>query len=104
MLRLLSFAALLCLVAPAAFADAIDGNWCNAKTQRFSIAGPNIVTPAGTRTTGNYSRHAFSYVVPAGDPGAGTEIRMVLMGEEHVQVQEGASPPVIWNRCGPSVS
>jgi hypothetical protein len=98
-------ATMLCLTAGAAYADSIDGNWCNEKgARRMSIAGPSIVTPSGAHTTGDYTRHAFSYVVPAGDPGAGTMIRMLLMGEEHVQVQEGGATPVIWNRCGPSIS
>lgn len=105
MTRSLIFAALLSLAAAPAFADSIDGNWCHEKgAKRFSITGPSIVTPAGSKTTGNYTRHAFSYIVPPGDPGAGTTINMVLMGEEHVQVKEGAASPEVWNRCGPSIS
>jgi hypothetical protein len=93
------FAALL--VAPgAALADAIDGDWCSTTEVRtFSISGPIIVTPAGTQTTGNYSRHAFSYVVPAGDPGAGETIEMILLNEEEVRVAEGGREPHIWRRC-----
>ena len=104
MIRRLLFLFGLIAVVPAAHADSIDGAWCKAQGQRMVIQGPVILTPAGSRTEGDYGRHSFSYVVPAGDPGAGTAIRMVLMGEEHVQVQEGAAPPVIWNRCGPATS
>ena len=105
MIGRMTLAAMLCLAAGAASADSIDGNWCQEKgARRFSISGPSIVTPTGARTTGDYTRHAFSYVVPSGDPEAGITIRMHLMGEEHVQVQEGSAAPVIWNRCGPSIS
>jgi hypothetical protein len=89
---------------PAAHADSIDGAWCKAQGQRMVIQGANILTPAGSRALGDYGRHSFNYVVPASDPSAGTIIRMVLMGEDHVQVQEGAARPVIWNRCGPATS
>ena len=89
------------LAAPGApLADAIDGDWCSTTEVRtFSISGPIIVTPAGTQTTGDYSRHAFSYVVPAGDPGAGETIEMILLNEEEVQVAEGGREPRIWRRC-----
>lgn len=53
-------------------ADAIDGEWCDSNGQHFTIKGPEILTPEGTRTTGDYSRHAFSYRNPqtgAGDSG-----------------------------------
>ena len=39
-----------------------------------------------TETTGNYSRHAFSYIVPVGDPGAGDEIYTQLLNEEEVRL------------------
>ena len=99
-----SFAATLILCLGAAQADSIDGNWCKDKAQRFTIQGPTIITPGGARVQGNYGRHDFVYVVPAGEPGAGKTVRMVLMGEEHVRVQEGDAASVVWDRCGPSVS
>jgi hypothetical protein len=90
----------LTMFASPALADAIDGDWCSgAGSERFSIAGPNITTPTGTRTTGDYSRHAFAYVVPDGDPGAGSEVRMQLLSEEEVRVVVGGSSPEIWRRC-----
>jgi hypothetical protein len=88
----------------AAWADSIDGSWCHLDGRRMRIEGPRIVTPAGTATQGNYGRHDFTYVVPQGDPGSGMTIRMLLMGETHVRVQEGDKTPVIWERCGPSIS
>jgi hypothetical protein len=95
---------LLGLAAAPALADSIDGNWCHQNGRRMMISGPSIVTPAGTKAQGDYGRHDFTYVVPATDPGAGTTIRMVLMGEMHVRVQEGDAAAVVWDRCGPSIS
>ncbi len=85
-------------------ADAIDGAWCHEKGRRMVITGPSILTPGGTKAQGDYGRHDFAYTVPAGEPGAGTRILMVLMGETRVRVQEGDAAPVVWERCGPSVS
>lgn len=99
--------ALLLLVGPA-FADAIDGSWCHTDGRRFSIRGPEIVTPAGKRLEGDYSRHAFSYTVLAPEPGAGQTIFMLLLNEDTVQLRHGeataSAPQEIWIRCGPSVS
>lgn len=92
---------LFLILAPSwALADAIDGDWCfPGDAKQFRIAGASITTPAGTNTTGDYSRHAFSYVVPVGDPGAGDEIDMQLLNEEEVQVVVGGGPPEVWRRC-----
>ena len=93
-------AGVLIFAASPAFADAIDGDWCSPTDARhFRIAGPNITTPAGTQTTGDYSRHAFYYVVPAGDPGAGQAIVMLLLNEEEVQLSVDGGTPKIWRRC-----
>jgi hypothetical protein len=83
----------------SAFADAIDGDWCSAEGKHFRIAGPDITTPAGTRTTGDYSRHAFSYIVPTADPGAGETVAMRLLNEEEVLVSVAGGAPVMWRRC-----
>ena len=97
--------ALAAAVLPrAALADSIDGAWCLDKGKRMVISGPSIVTPGGSKTEGDYGRHDFAYTVPPGEAGAGTRIRMVLMGEYRVRVQEGDAAPVVWERCGPSVS
>jgi hypothetical protein len=94
----------LILAPSSALADAIDGEWCSpGDARQFRIAGASITTPAGTQTTGNYSRHAFSYVVPSGDPGAGDEIDMRLLNEEEVQVVVGGGPPKVWRRCNLNV-
>ena len=83
-----------------ALADAIDGDWCSmTEAKQLRVAGPNITTPAGQQTTGNYSRHAFSYIVPEGDPGAGEAVAMQLLNEEEVQVSVNSGAPEIWRRC-----
>jgi hypothetical protein len=98
--KLLLAAAAVALGAGVARADAIDGEWCLAGSH-FAIDGPQIRTPGGNTISGNYSRHGFRYVVPAGETGAGTEIIMVLLNEETVQLSRdaGASQPEIWRRC-----
>ena len=70
-LLLAGIALAACTIGSSARADVIDGNWCGPDGRVFTITGPRIVTPAGTATTGDYSRHSFAYVVPASDPGAG---------------------------------
>ena len=87
----------------AARADAIDGNWCNGEGRHFSISGATIVTSEGTKTTGNYSRHAFSYTIPSPDPSAGAQVFMVLLNELTVRLRIGyadlQAPTQIWKRC-----
>jgi hypothetical protein len=46
-------------------ADAIDGDWCSTDGMRMSIRAEKITTPGGNQIEGNYSRHAFDYVIPA---------------------------------------
>jgi hypothetical protein len=58
-----SFAMLLTSVH-ISLADVIDGDWCRADGKRMKIRGPEIVTPGGNQTRGDYTRHRFSYVVP----------------------------------------
>lgn len=90
----------LVLSASPALADKIDGDWCSTtEAAHFSIAGPIIITPAGTQTTGDYRRHTFSYVVPPGDPGAGQAIAMRQLNEEEILVSVDGGEPVLWRRC-----
>jgi len=106
-----AIAALLWLPARQALADVIDGEWCRPGGKHMSIKGPDIVTPAGTRTKGNYSRHAFSYVVPDADPGAGKTVFMLLLNEETVHLRIGADAAdaaqaevEVWHRCNETTS
>jgi hypothetical protein len=106
--RLKSFSAavFMAMLSSPASADAIDGNWCHNDGRRFSIRGPEIVTPGGKAMEGNYSRHWFSYVVPSPEPGTGQTIYMTLLNENtvHLQLGEVSTPPETWIRCTPSIS
>lgn len=87
-----------------ALADAIDGEWCR-EGRHFVIQGPSILTYGGTRTTGDYDRHGFRYVVPATEPEAGSEIVMVLHSETTLELTRRppgtaqTGPGEVWNRC-----
>ncbi|MSO68563.1 MAG: hypothetical protein EXQ82_12400 [Pseudolabrys sp.] len=98
----------LAMLAGPALADAIDGNWCHSDGRRFSIRGPEIVTPGGKKMEGNYSRHAFSYAVPAPERSAGQTAFMTLANENTVYLRHGeaasAGTPETWVRCSPSIS
>ena len=97
-------AALLAQLAPS-LADAIDGDWCRADGKRMSIRGPAIVTPGGKEIRGDYTRHFFSYVIPAGEAGAGNTMSITLLSEYLAHAREGdAAPLQEWRRCQPGVS
>jgi hypothetical protein len=98
-------AAILSQATPAR-ADAIDGDWCHASGKRMAIRGPAITTPGGKETQGNYTRHFFSYVIPAGEAGAGSTVSITLLGEYLAHAREGSNdaPVQEWRRCQPGVS
>lgn len=99
-----AFLALPFLASPA-LADAIDGDWCAPEGGKsLSIDGPKIRTPGGATINGQYSRHHFNYVAPAGDPQPGAEIQMILMGETRVRVVVKGGSDTIWRRCPPGTS
>jgi len=98
----------LAMLVPAggARADAIDGNWCHTDGRRMSIAGPDILTPAGTRLKGDYDRHAFAYTVPVGEPRPGSVAYMILVDDDTIYLRFGAWPAQsgmdeveVWRRC-----
>jgi hypothetical protein len=98
--------ALLCLSVTHARADAIDDDWCNAAGKQMTIRGPEIVTPGGKQTRGDYTRHSFSYVVPAGEAGAGDTVSIILRNELLAHARQGAAdaPWQEWRRCTAKVS
>jgi hypothetical protein len=105
MLQTLGAAAALFGLAGPALADAIDGDWCRANGKRMSIHGPAIVTPGGKQIRGDYTRHFFSYVIPAGEPGAGDTMFIQLRGEYLAHARQGSDAPIQeWRRCQPGVS
>ena len=99
-------AALAALAATPAHADAIDGDWCKADGKRMKIRGPQIVTPGGKETSGDYTRHSFVYVVPADEAGAGETVSIILLSELLAHARQGAAdaPVQVWNRCPPGVA
>lgn len=108
MLPSLARAALVCAAflggGNCAFADKIDGDWC-LDGNRFSIDGPDIVTPGGAKLKGDYARHNFRYVTPPPESDAGTPTIMQLMNETTLRLHVGedaAAPWQIWRRCDPT--
>lgn len=92
-----------CLSGTPAFADAIDGDWCNGGLH-MEITGATIVTPGRNKIEGQYFRYRFVYTVPANEPGAGGEITMVMIrGQEivHLRRQGQTGDPEVWRRCKP---
>ncbi|MBI1778318.1 MAG: hypothetical protein HYR63_23515 [Proteobacteria bacterium] len=110
--RLLGMVGLVAVVvtfaAGSAWADVIDGEWCYATNRHLMIKGPSIVTPGGNQLSGNYTRHSFSYVVPASEPGAGQTVNMTLVNEDTVNLRmdtAGTQGPIqVWRRCAGRVS
>jgi hypothetical protein len=97
--------AALPMLSHTAFADAIDGDWCRSDGKRMTIRGPSITTPGGQQATGDYTRHFFSYVIPAGEAGAGATVSIQLLSEYLAHARQGADGPVQeWRRCQPGVS
>jgi hypothetical protein len=90
-------------MATPAFADAIDGDWCGGGGKHLTIKGSEIKTPSGATLQGNYRRHAFAYVAPAGDADAGTQIFLQLLNEEQMHfylVKDGKPGEAeLWQRC-----
>ena len=103
---LLAATALAVLAAAPAHADAIDGDWCTADGKRMKIRGPAITTPGGKEIRGDYTRHSFVYVVPAGEQGEGETVSVVLLSEYLAHARQGAADARIqvWNRCPPGVA
>ena len=87
-------------------ADAIDGDCCAANGKRMSILGEKMTTPGGNRINGNYSRHAFDYVVPAGEDGSGETVNIILRGEYLAISRQGPAdaPATEWRRCKETTS
>jgi hypothetical protein len=105
----MGFASAMVLMASPGLADAIDGDWCFRDGKHFEIRGPQITTPGGTRMSGQYDRHHFSYVVPGNEANAGQTVQMTLVNEQTVHLRVAAAgssdaPPQVWQRCTPRTS
>ena len=85
--------------APPASAHVIDGQWCKSG-ESMKIKGPTIVTPGGNKIKGNYTHHSFEYIVPEGEPGAGTKVVANMLDGEEIMVTSKTTPkPQKWTRC-----
>ena len=91
---------LLVAAATPALADAIDGDWCSDDGRRLTINGPDIVTPTGQQTKGEYDRHHFSYV----EPGVGGTVSMALISEIRMRLKPPSGEEQLWRRCGKPIS
>lgn len=80
---------------------ALDGNWCHPDGKRLTVKGPDVITPAGKSLRAEYARTFASWVIPDGEPSAGTTITMMLIGTDRAHTREGAAdtPPLEWRRC-----
>ncbi|MFZ1815084.1 MAG: hypothetical protein WBO55_14890 [Rhizobiaceae bacterium] len=88
------------LVAAPAFADRIDGNWCNPAGGNLHIEGDTIRIPSGRTLLGEYGHHSFRYVAPHGENDEGAEITMIQRSEEEMTLFRGSNPDgETWRRC-----
>jgi hypothetical protein len=87
-------------------ADAIDGDWCSTDGMRMSIRAEKITIPSGKQIQGNYSRHAFDYVIPAGENGSGDVVSIILRGEYLALSRQGPADAPLreWHRCKEGIS
>ncbi len=86
-----------------ALADVIDGDWCQADGRHLQINGSMVTTPAGHTIQGGYSRHSFTYTVPASEQPSGATVIMRLVNETTVNLWMGtiSGDPEVWKRCTP---
>lgn len=107
---MLSCLTLLAFAGPAQ-AGALDGTWCAPDGRRITVAGTDVLTPGGQRTTGAYNGQAFHFQVPPNEWDSGKSIWMVLKAPDSARVstlaenQQGPPPHDRWRRCaatGPS--
>jgi hypothetical protein len=105
-LLIILVATAMLLQTGASRADAIDGDWCSTDGMRMSISGEKITTPGGRHIEGNYSRHAFSYVVPDGESGPGEVVNIILRGEYLALSRQGPADGQLreWRRCKETIS
>ena len=56
--------------------------------------------------TGEYSRHTFRYVAPAGERAAGETINMAIVDDEtlHLLIESAGGNIEVWQRCTVNVS
>ena len=105
-LLILLVAAAMLLQTGVGYADAIDGDWCSTDGMRMSIRGEKITIPSGKQIEGNYSRHAFDYVDPAGENGSGDVVSIILRSEYLALSRQGPLEASLreWHCCKETIS
>lgn len=82
-----------------AWADALDGDWCNGIDGKLTIDGSIIITPAGNSVNGNYGRHRFEYTAPENDWNAGKLIVIQQFSEELMELTVEGEAGRKWRPC-----
>ena len=98
MLRIAIIISVFCSTAPA-WADALDGDWCNPVDGKLTIDGRVITTPKGNKIEGIYGRHRFEYDAPAGGWNGGQRIIIQQFSETRMQLRAGEKPASEWKPC-----
>ena len=81
------------------WADSLDGDWCNPTDGKLTIDGATIITPTGHSVKGNYGRHRFDYIAPAGDWQAGKSIVIQQYNEQLMELRIGDQQGRKWRSC-----
>ena len=89
----------LSLAQSPAFADQLDGDWCNLDDGKLTITGSTITTPFGIEVQGKYSRHRFEYLAPVGDWHAGKNIVIQQFGDDLMELSVDKGQPKQWHPC-----
>ena len=110
--NLLATAALVAAAAclhdtTAVRAQTIDGDWCSIDGVRtMSIQGAAAISPDGSPITGDYEHRFFRFLVPAGEPRAGTTMSMVLLDVDTARLTDTGdrwlatvAAGELWHRC-----
>jgi len=82
-----------------AFADKLDGDWCNPQDGKLTINGTIITPPAGNRVEGTYSRHRFDYTAPADGWNGGKAIVIQQFSDELMELSVDGGTPAQWKPC-----
>lgn len=94
---------LLLVSSLPALADRLDGGWCGGGGKQIRINGPEITLPSGKVMQGDYRRHTFDYISPAGESDAGTKVRIQQLNDEQMQLYRSnggtTAEPELWQRC-----
>jgi hypothetical protein len=83
-----------------------DTKWVRHFSKRWHQLQGSPVWVCGQPLRGDYTRHSFSYVIPAGEPGAGETVSIILRNELLAHARQGKTdaPWQEWRRCTAKVS